>query len=274
MPGLDEPGVHGADRDLIHAGSFDLDEREWLSVGLHRWRRPGLAAHRVPSFRPVLVQDEAAPEGVPGGDDAEQVAELALEPAGREREMGEGGHCRARGIKPDLELGPPVRRPGAEHVDAPGGVLIVVGGDRGEPVALGEEACRLGGQLTGRDLAGLAGPLGDSGSHRRGRAAANSARTMFSSLAKRLNGGRPRRATRPKPKIPPSTGRRDRRAGTFAISLVPSARRISPEARKSTPLARPWPRMCSRTAAIASELPAAAPRAIRPMCSMLWYASM
>ena len=102
------------------------------------------------------------------------------------------------------------------------------------------------------------------------RPTATSARTMFSSLAKRLNGGRPSRATRPKPKIPPSTGRRDSRAGTFAISLVPSARRISPEARKSTALARPWPRMCSRTAAIASELPAAAPRAIRPMCSMLW----
>ena len=46
-------------------------------------------------------------------------------------------------------------------------------------------------------------------------------------------------ATRPKPKIPPSTGRRARSAFTWAISLVPSTRRISPEARKSTALAKP-----------------------------------
>src|SRR5450432_1639583 len=118
--------MHGADGDLIYPWSFDLDERERLRIVLHRWHRAGLAAHRMPSLRPVLVQDETAQEGVPGWDDAEQVAELALEPAGREREMSEGRHGWARGIKPDLKLGAPVWRAGAEHVDHPERALIVV----------------------------------------------------------------------------------------------------------------------------------------------------
>ena len=102
MPGLDEPGVYGADRDLIYAGSFDLDEGERLRAGLHRRRRAGLSAHRVPPVRPVLVQDEAAQEGVPLRDDPEKIVDLALEPAGREREMGQGRHFRACGIQPHL----------------------------------------------------------------------------------------------------------------------------------------------------------------------------
>ena len=60
VAGLDEPGVHGADRDLVHAGPVDLHERERLGAGLHRRRRPGVVAHGVPALRPVLVQDEAA----------------------------------------------------------------------------------------------------------------------------------------------------------------------------------------------------------------------
>ena len=50
----------------------------------------------------------------------------------------------------------------------------------------------------------------------------NSARSMLSSLTNRLKGGKPRRATRPKAKMPPRTGRRLSRAGTRSISLVPS----------------------------------------------------
>ena len=98
----------------------------------------------------------------------------------------------------------------------------------------------------------------------------NSARAMSSSLEKRLNGGSPSRATSPTPKTPPRAGRRASRARTPSIWLVPSAAMISPEVRNSTLLARPWPRMCSSTAAMASGIPAAAPRAMSPMCSMLW----
>ena len=43
-PGLDEPGMDGADRDLVDAGPFDRDEWERLGVGPHRWRRPGVVA--------------------------------------------------------------------------------------------------------------------------------------------------------------------------------------------------------------------------------------
>lgn len=109
---FDEPGMDGADRDLIHAGSVDLDEREWPSVFPHRGWRPGVVAHRVPPWRPVLMQDEAAQEGMPGRDDAEQVAHLALEPAGGEGGMGQGGYFRPGGIEPDLQFGPPVRGAG------------------------------------------------------------------------------------------------------------------------------------------------------------------
>ena len=46
----------------------------------------------------------------------------------------------------------------------------------------------------------------------------NSARTITSSLVKRLNGGRPKSATSPTPKIPPRAGRRARSARTPSIS--------------------------------------------------------
>ena len=100
VAGLDESGVDGADRDLVHAGPLDRHERERPGVGPHRRRRPGVAAHRVPALGPVLVQDEAPQEGVPDGDDAEQIVDLALEPAGRKGQAGQGGHVGAGGVEP------------------------------------------------------------------------------------------------------------------------------------------------------------------------------
>ena len=43
------------------------------------------------------------------------------------------------------------------------------------------------------------------------------------------------------PKMPPSAGRRDNRPGTFSMSLVPSASRISPEAKEQHPLGQAVP---------------------------------
>ena len=54
---------------------------------------------------------------------------------------------------------------------------------------------------------------------------------MPSSLAKRLKGGKPKRAKSPTPKTPPRAGRRASRDRTPSIWLVPSAAMISPEVR-------------------------------------------
>jgi arginine deiminase len=99
--------------------------------------------------------------------------------------------------------------------------------------------------------------------------AVKDARAMPSSLANTLNGGRPSRASTPSPKTAASAGWRAARARTAEIRLVPVVCRIRPADKNSAALPRPWPRMCSRTAANASRLPAAAPRVSRPMCSML-----
>src|SRR5262249_21952052 len=84
---LDDPGMDGANRDLEHALSLD-DEVGKLLGGLARGdlRAIERLSQRVVSRRPSIVQDERARIGVPGGDDAEQVARLALVPVcGRDR---------------------------------------------------------------------------------------------------------------------------------------------------------------------------------------------
>src|SRR5690606_11463910 len=98
---------------------------------------------------------------------------------------------------------------------------------------------------------------------------AASARARPTSLAKSAPGGRPSSARVATPNTPPSTGARLSRPRTPAIRVVPSRCRMWPLPRQATVLARPWPAMCSRTAAIASRPPTATPSAIRPMCSML-----
>ena len=85
---LDEAGMHRANGDLVDAGTLDLDERVGAGVVHHGGRRSGIVPHRVPALGPVLMQDEAPQDGVTDGHDAEQIVDLALEPAGRK---GEGG---------------------------------------------------------------------------------------------------------------------------------------------------------------------------------------
>ncbi len=88
--------------------------------------------------------------------------------------------------------------------------------------------------------------------------------------AEQAEGREPEQGHEPDAEHPTERGRRASSARTPSIWLVPSAAMISPEVRNNTLLARPWPRMWSNTAAMASGMPAAAPRAMSPMCSMLW----
>src|SRR5690606_39166413 len=70
--------------------------------------------------------------------------------------------------------------------------------------------------------------------------AVNPARTMPSSLAKTLNGGRPSSAARPRAKVPATSGARPARPRTASVRLLPVSWRMCPEPRNSTDLPRPW----------------------------------
>ena len=93
MAGFDQPGVDRADRDLVDAGAFDGDGTGTGSSGSpNGGGGAGVGAHRVPAAGPVRVADQAAGQRVAVGDDAVQVAHLAFEPAGGERQGGQAGH--------------------------------------------------------------------------------------------------------------------------------------------------------------------------------------
>ena len=59
----------------------------------------------------------------------------------------------------------------------------------------------------------------------------------------------------------------------LAIFVVCVLRRISPAVKKSALFASVWPIMCT-TAPAAPTGPIPRPKAISPMCSTLWYASI
>ena len=110
VAGLDEPGMHRADGDLVDARALHLDERVRAGVVHHGGRGTRVVAHRVPALGPVLVQHQASQERVADGDDAEQVVHLALEPAGREREVRQRGDLGSSAI----DLDAPARCGGRE----------------------------------------------------------------------------------------------------------------------------------------------------------------
>ena len=86
MAGFDQPGVHGADRDLIHPWSLDGDEREMAKAFEFGCGR-GVAAHRIPVLGPVGMPHQSARFGMPDGPDPVQVCHFALESAGRKRQI-------------------------------------------------------------------------------------------------------------------------------------------------------------------------------------------
>ena len=115
VPGLDEPGVHRSDRDLVDAGALDRHERERSGIDDHRRDVARSVAHGMPALRPVLMEHQAPGLGVAERLDPEQVGQLALEPAGRKRQSGQGGtwgRDRSMGTWSSTRLsgGPPVKR--------------------------------------------------------------------------------------------------------------------------------------------------------------------
>ena len=94
VPGLDDSGVDRPHGDLEDALALHAPERERLTRvdEVRAWH--GVAAQRVIALRPVLMEREPSSIRMPLGDQAEQVVDLALETAGRERarrERGEAG---------------------------------------------------------------------------------------------------------------------------------------------------------------------------------------
>ena len=86
VPGFDQTGVHGADRDLVHPGSFDGNEREMAARREFRCG-PGVGAHGMPVLGPVSVPHQPARFGMADRADSVQVSHFPLEPAGRERQI-------------------------------------------------------------------------------------------------------------------------------------------------------------------------------------------
>jgi hypothetical protein len=96
VAGLDDSGMDRAHRDLEDALALDAAEGKRLArVGEVRARHD-VAAQRVISVGPVLMERETPQIRMPLGDQAEQVVDLALETAGRERACRQRGEARDR----------------------------------------------------------------------------------------------------------------------------------------------------------------------------------
>jgi hypothetical protein len=116
VAGLDDPRVHRAHRDLEDAGALHAAEREGL---------PGIdevaAGHRVPAERvialgPELMQREPSQFGMARGREPEEIVDLPLEPARRERARGERGEMRRVRRHRDQHHDKAPRRRGGEDV--------------------------------------------------------------------------------------------------------------------------------------------------------------
>ncbi len=67
VSGFDQAGVHRADRDLVHAVTFDFDKRERVAGLVDQRCRAGVVPQGMPAVGPVLVMHEAAEERVADG---------------------------------------------------------------------------------------------------------------------------------------------------------------------------------------------------------------
>ena len=117
VTGLDDAGVDGPHGDLVDALAFDAAERERLTRVDEVGARGHVATQRVVVRRPELMEGETAEIGVAEGNQAEQVVDLALEPARGERARGQRRERRGRrGHRHADDDGGPQSR-GREHVD-------------------------------------------------------------------------------------------------------------------------------------------------------------
>jgi NADH:ubiquinone oxidoreductase subunit 3 (subunit A) len=82
--------VHGSHGDLEQPGALDVAEGEGLALVDEVSAGEDVAPQRVIALRPELVEGETPRIGVAGGDEAEEVPDLALEAARREGPRGGG----------------------------------------------------------------------------------------------------------------------------------------------------------------------------------------
>ena len=138
VAGLDQPGVYRADRDFVHPGSFDGDERK--PAGRREVRcGPGVGAHGVPVLRPVCVPDQPARPGMADRADAVQVEHFAFEPAGREGQVRQRRQRRIACGHDAFEFDAAVRPAGQKQVHDPQPVAVVMGRHQGQPKTVGQE---------------------------------------------------------------------------------------------------------------------------------------
>ncbi len=112
-PGPIMPACTGPTGISYTPGPSTLRNGERAVDVAERWGVAGGRPHRVPAAGPVEVPHHPAGHRVVVGDDAEQVADLALEPAGGEGERGEAGNVRPGTVRRRAAVRPAGRcRPG------------------------------------------------------------------------------------------------------------------------------------------------------------------
>ena len=163
------------------------------------------------------------------------------------------------------------------------------GGDPERAPSSDADQQRRGGAVAGTVIGGASGRSGaapssigwcadqrgerDSDQHqRRGERPASPrgepARAMPSSLANRLNGGRPSRAIRPDGEGAPTSRARRPEPRTSAMAVVPCAAAAARRRQEQHGLGQAVAEHVQQHGGDRERLPTAAPRAIRPMCSM------
>src|SRR5204863_8382939 len=89
VAGLDDAGMDRSHRDLEQSLALDAAEGEGLPFVAEVGARRRVAPQRVVTLRPELMQREPARIRMGDGHEAEEIVDLALEPARRERARGE-----------------------------------------------------------------------------------------------------------------------------------------------------------------------------------------
>src|SRR5262249_61445656 len=83
VPGLDDAGVHRSNGDFEDAWPLDATKRKWTAVIDDIGARHGVTAERMIAVGPELGERQPTRIGMAGRHEAEEILNLALEPAGR-----------------------------------------------------------------------------------------------------------------------------------------------------------------------------------------------
>jgi hypothetical protein len=136
VPGFDDARMDRSDGDLVHAVTFDLEERERADVLEEARVGIGLAKHGVPADRPVAMAHQSSAERMPNGPDAVEVAHLPFESAHRVVEQ-----CQARDLALLLrnrqdEFETTIVGPSKENVDDAEVLVVLMADDHAQVKAV------------------------------------------------------------------------------------------------------------------------------------------